>query len=71
MTLLEQFKRFLENEITNQEIEAEDRVPFKKVLSVKEDGIDLIVETELGDFTYDYNCYQDLGETQLFEFELV
>ena len=71
MTLLEQFKRFLENEITNPEIEAEDRVPFKIVLSVKEDGIDLIAETELGNFAYDYNCYQDLGETQLFEFELV
>lgn len=28
MDLLEQFKRFLENEITNPEIEAEDRVLF-------------------------------------------
>ncbi|MGX7195178.1 hypothetical protein [Enterococcus olivae] len=71
MNLLDQFKRFLENQISNPEIEAEDRVPFKRILSVKEDGIDLVAETELGSFTYDYNCYQDLGDTQLFDFELV
>lgn len=68
MELLEQFKRYLENEITNTFIEEDERVEFKEVYEVKEDGIELVAVTDVGTFRYYYNCIQDFGETQLYEF---
>ena len=68
MSLLEQFKRFLMNEMNNPSIDDNERVEFSEVFEIVEDGIELIAETDAGTFIYEYNCYNDTGETQLFEF---
>lgn len=74
MTILNQFKHYLENQINNPmyaDGEEEREVPFTSYDDIKEDSIFLVVTSGSKEYTFEYNCYQDLGNTQLYDFELL
>lgn len=68
MTLLDQFKQFINNELTNELIE-EPAVPAEPE-KVYEDGIDLVAVVNGVEYRFDYNCYADYGTSQLYDFTL-
>lgn len=65
----EQFKNYLNNMMTNELIEEDEKLPFTEINDIREESIFLVVN---GEYRFEYNCYMISEEgTEYFDFELV
>lgn len=68
-TLIGQFKNYLENQLNLDEEFAESKeIPFSSYDNVLEESIFIVVIDGNKKHYFDSNCYQDLGNTSLYDF---